>query len=339
MQPLLETRDLNVSFATEQCTVPVVRGVDLKVGSGEIIGLVGESGSGKSVTCMAVMGLLDDNARLSGEIRWDGKQLNGQDDRIMSDFRGNELAMIFQDPMSALNPVQTVGKQLYEAIQLNAPGRLSRSELKRQAIKLLSDVGVPAPEARLKAYPHQLSGGLNQRVVIAMMLAGEPRLLIADEPTTALDVTVQAQILDLLRQLRDQRGMSIILVTHDLGVVAETCDRVVVMYCGRVVETGPIESVFSNPRHPYTSGLLASLPRIDADDHKLTPIPGVVPQPHELGEGCAFAPRCPNASSHCYSDSPAMLCSEADHFFSCFTPMPTKFEHSDYEPTSNHCAL
>lgn len=324
MQLLLETLDLHVSFATGQSCIPVVRGVDLKVRQGEIIGLVGESGSGKSVTCMAAMGLLDDNARLSGEIRWNGKRLHSQDDGAMSVLRGNELAMIFQDPMSALNPVQTIGKQLYEAIRLHSPRRPGRSELKQRAIGLLSDVGVPAPEQRLGAYPHQLSGGLNQRVVIAMMLAGNPRLLIADEPTTALDVTVQAQIIDLLRTLRDQRGMSIILVTHDLGVVAETCDRVLVMYCGRIVESGPAAAVFRNPRHPYTHGLLASLPRIDSTDDALTPIPGVVPQPHEFGEGCAFAPRCPKTSACCYSGSPAQQSSAIDHLFSCFSPMPVK---------------
>lgn len=325
MQPLLETQDLHVSFDTGETAVPVVRGVDLKVRRGEIIGLVGESGSGKSVTCMAAMGLLDDNARLRGEIRWNGRILHCQDDDAMSVLRGNELAMIFQDPMSALNPVQTIGKQLYEAIRLHSARRPGRNELKQRAIELLADVGVPAPEQRLKAYPHQLSGGLNQRVVIAMMLAGHPKLLIADEPTTALDVTVQAQIIDLLRSLRDARGMSIVLVTHDLGVVAEACDRVLVMYCGRVVESGPVGAVFRHPRHPYTHGLLASLPRIDSSDDALTPIPGVVPQPHELGDGCAFAPRCPEASGACYSGSPpAQQFSDSDHLFSCFSPMPVQ---------------
>jgi peptide/nickel transport system ATP-binding protein/oligopeptide transport system ATP-binding protein len=336
MQPLLETLNLNVSFVSEDDTISVVRGVDLKIEPGEIVGLVGESGSGKSVTCMAIMGLLNDNAKLSGEIRWNGKQLNTQNDKIMSNFRGNQLAMIFQDPMSALNPVQTIGKQLYESLQINTSTRLSRSELKCQAIQLLSDVGVPAPETRLKSYPHQLSGGLNQRVVIAIMLAGNPSLLIADEPTTALDVTVQAQILDLLRQLRDQRGMSIILVTHDLGVVAETCDRMAVMYCGLVVETGPIKSVFSNPRHPYTNGLIASLPRIDAGNNKLTPISGIVPQPHELCSGCAFAPRCTNSTEECYNQTPDIQCSETDHLFSCFKPMPTQLKSTKYESNSNH---
>ncbi|MDI3323865.1 ABC transporter ATP-binding protein [Pontibacterium granulatum] len=326
MQPLLEMRNLQVGFATELGPVPVVRGVDLQIGRGEIVGLVGESGSGKSVTCMAAMGLLDDNARLQGEIRWQGKRLATQNDKAMSVLRGSELAMIFQDPMSTLNPVQTIGKQLYEAICINHPERMSRRKLQTRALDLLRDVGVPAPEQRLKAYPHQLSGGLNQRVVIAMMLAGNPSLLIADEPTTALDVTVQAQIIELLQELRSKRGMSIILVTHDLGVVAETCDRVVVMYCGEIVEHGPVSKVFSNPRHPYTHGLLASLPRIDSSDTNLEPIPGVVPHPDQLSEGCAFAPRCPHAAACCYSGSPMMQCSDSEHLFACFSPFPVNAE-------------
>ncbi|GGO84220.1 ABC transporter ATP-binding protein [Marinobacterium nitratireducens] len=321
MQALLETRDLHVAFALEQSRAPVVRGVDFSIGRGEIVGLVGESGSGKSVTCMAAMGLLDEHAHLSGEVRWDGKPLSVQDDVCMSRLRGRELAMIFQDPMSALNPVQTIGKQLFEAIRLHSADRPGRRELAARAIALLRDVGVPAPEQRLKAYPHQLSGGLCQRVVIAMMLAGNPRLLIADEPTTALDVTVQAQIIELLRTIRDSRGMSIILVTHDLGVVAQTCDRVLVMYCGRVVESGPVATVFDSPRHPYTQGLLASLPRLDSQDRSLKPIPGLVPQPHQIGDGCAFAPRCPNAAGGCYSDSPPPQYGEQDQLFSCFYPI------------------
>ncbi|WP_375740163.1 ABC transporter ATP-binding protein [Pseudomonas boanensis] len=320
MQPLLDIRHLQVAFAAGGSSVPVVQGVDLQVGRGEIVGLVGESGSGKSVTCMAAMGLLDGNARLSGEMRWDGEPIPSQDDRAMSRLRGNELAMIFQDPMSALNPVQSIGRQLFEAIRLNDPDRRGRQALKARALQLLGYVGVPDPEQRLQAYPHQLSGGLNQRVVIAMMLAGNPRLLIADEPTTALDVTVQAQIIDLLRQLRDQRGMSIILVTHDLGVVVQACDRVVVMYCGQIVESGPVEAVFRSPCHPYTRGLLASLPRIDSDDDALMAIPGMVPPPQELGAGCAFAPRCPNASAVCWSSTPTSQSTEAGQTFACFFP-------------------
>ena len=322
MQPLLDARDLHVSFATEQGIVPVVRGVNLQVGAGEIVGLVGESGSGKSVTCMAAMGLLDNNARISGGVHWDGQSLPTQDDNYMSRLRGSEMAMIFQDPMSTLNPVQTIGKQLCESIQINSPKRLGRRALKERALELLRDVGVPAPEQRLKAYPHQLSGGLNQRIVIAMMLAGNPRMLIADEPTTALDVTVQAQIIRLLRRLCEERGMGIILVTHDLGVVAETCDRVVVMYAGQIVENGPVDAVFRHPRHPYTYGLLASLPRIDGNDDALTPIPGVVPQPHQLDGSCAFAPRCPKAAGCSYQIAPSMQHCDQGQQFACFNPYP-----------------
>jgi oligopeptide/dipeptide ABC transporter ATP-binding protein len=320
MQPLLDIRDLRVAFATGQTAVPVVRGVDLQVAPGEIIGLVGESGSGKSVTCMAAMGLLGGGALQSGDLYWKGQPIPCQDDRAMSRLRGNELAMIFQDPMSALNPVQTVGRQLFEAIRLNDPQRRGRDALRQRAVQLLADVGVPDPEQRLDAYPHQLSGGLNQRVVIAMMLAGNPRLLIADEPTTALDVTVQAQIIELLGQLRDQRGMSIILVTHDLGVVLQACDRVVVMYCGQIVESGPVEAVFENPQHPYTRGLLASLPRLDSDADTLVPIPGMVPSPQELGSGCAFAPRCPDTAEVCRSSRPIHQYGEAGRMFACFMP-------------------
>lgn len=349
MQPLLDARDLQVSFTTAQGTVPVVRGVDLQIGAGEIVGMVGESGSGKSVTCMAALGLLDDNAQVKGQIYWDGRRLATRDDRAMSRLRGHDMAMIFQDPMSTLNPVQTIGKQLYESIQINSPKRLGRTALKARALELLRDVGVPAPEQRLKAYPHQLSGGLNQRVVIAMMLAGNPRILIADEPTTALDVTVQAQIIRLLRRLRDERGMSIILVTHDLGVVAEACDRVVVMYAGQIVEHGPVDAVFRHPRHPYTRGLLASLPRIDGNCDALTPIPGVVPQPHQLNDGCAFAPRCPKAAGCSHQTAPRIQAgsqtpgspqarnetqqqhSNMTHQFACFHPFPmntTEEQHS-----------
>ncbi len=326
MEPLLELRQLSVTFATNYLSIPVVRGVDLQVGQGEIIGLVGESGCGKSVTCMAAMGLLDDNVRLGGEVHWKNELVDPQNDVSMSRLRGREIAMIFQDPMSALNPVQTIGKQLIEAIRVTAKTRLNRKTLRNKAVELLRDVGIPDPEKRLKTYPHQLSGGLSQRVMIAMMLAGEPDLLIADEPTTALDVTVQAQIMDLLRDLRDKRGMSIILVTHDLGVVAEVCDRMVVMYCGRVIETGTVQTVFNRPHHPYTSGLLASLPRVDGEDDELTPIPGVVPQPHEFGAGCDFATRCPRVSERCYAEFPDLKSSESKHKFACFSPFSAEYE-------------
>lgn len=250
MTSLLQLDDLSLRFVIGDNEVPVVRGVDLSIAKGEFVGLVGESGCGKSVTCMAAMGLLDDTSKLGGDVFWKGQKIKPTNDAAMSNLRGNEMAMIFQDPMSALNPVKRIGKQLTEAIRINSPSRLGGSAPRDRAIQLLHDVGVPEPEKRLSNYPHQLSGGLSQRVMIAMMLAGDPDLLIADEPTTALDVTVQAQIMDLLKTLRDTRDMSVILVTHDLGVVAEVCDRIYVMYCGRIIESGRVRDVFANPRHP-----------------------------------------------------------------------------------------
>ena len=320
MASLLQLDDLSLSFAIGDVGIPVVRGVDLSVSKGEIVGLVGESGCGKSVTCMAAMGLLDDAGTLGGDLLWKGQKIKPTNDAAMSALRGNEMAMIFQDPMSALNPVKRIGKQLTEAIRINSPTRLSRSHLRAQAIQLLGDVGVPEPEKRLSAYPHQLSGGLSQRVMIAMMLAGDPDLLIADEPTTALDVTVQAQIMDLLKNLRDTRGMSVILVTHDLGVVAEVCDRIYVMYCGRIIESGTVRDVFANPQHPYTSGLLASLPRVDQAKGDLSPVPGIVPLPTELGSGCDFAARCSRKLPRCDSETPALSAAANGAVCACFNP-------------------
>lgn len=321
MADLLQLEGLSIDFALGAMKIPVVRGVNISVAQGEIVGVVGESGCGKSVTCMASMGLLDDNAVLGGSVRWKGNQIAPMDDRSMSVLRGNELAMIFQDPMSSLNPVKRIGRQLTEAIRISSPKRLGRSELRRRAIDLLHDVGVPEPEKRLSAYPHQLSGGLSQRVMIAMMLAGSPDLLIADEPTTALDVTVQAQIMELLQSLRDQRNMSVILVTHDLGVVAEVCDRIFVMYSGRVIESGGVREVFANPKHPYTHGLLASLPRVDQANDELSPVPGVVPLPTELGVGCDFAPRCARKQQDCETRAPELEAGPGGTAFACFHPI------------------
>lgn len=320
MTYLLELDDMALNFAIGALEIPIVRGIDLSVSKGEIVGLVGESGCGKSVTCMAAMGLLDDNAKLGGEVRWKGNAIEPAKDSTMSTLRGSEMAMIFQDPMSALNPVKRIGKQLMEAIRINSPSRLGRAALRKRAVELLGDVGVPEPEKRLSAYPHQLSGGLSQRVMIAMMLAGDPDLLIADEPTTALDVTVQAQIMELLLDLRDRRNMSVILVTHDLGVVAEVCDRIFVMYCGRIIESGSVRDVFANPRHPYTHGLLASLPRVDHAAGDLSPVPGVVPLPTELGLGCDFADRCSRKTPQCESGSPQLTVGANGTACSCFNP-------------------
>lgn len=319
MPDLLQFEKMAVNFAIGAIDIPIVRGVDLSVAKGEIVGLVGESGCGKSVTCMAAMGLLDNNAKLGGSVRWKGNAIEPMNDAAMSALRGSEMAMIFQDPMTSLNPVKRIGAQLMEAIRINSPLRLGRGQARKRAIALLQDVGVPEPDKRLSAYPHQLSGGLSQRVMIAMMLAGDPDLLIADEPTTALDVTVQAQIMELLLDLRDQRNMSVILVTHDLGVVAEVCDRIFVMYCGRIIESGSVGDVFANPQHPYTHGLLASLPRVDHADDDLSPVPGVVPLPTELGLGCDFAPRCSRKIPRCDAQTPALAHSNGTSC-ACFNP-------------------
>lgn len=326
MADLLQLDNVTVGFTFGALEIPIVRGIDLSIAKGEIVGLVGESGCGKSVTCMAAMGLLDNNAKLGGTVRWKENTVEPMNDVAMSTLRGSEMAMIFQDPMSALNPVKRIGKQLIEAIRISSPKRLGRAELRKRAISLLQDVGVPEPEKRLSSYPHQLSGGLSQRVMIAMMLAGDPDLLIADEPTTALDVTVQAQIMELLMDLRDKRNMSVVLVTHDLGVVAEVCDRIFVMYCGRVIESGSVWDIFSSPQHPYTHGLLASLPRIDHGDDDLSPVPGVVPHPMELGSGCDFAPRCLRSQPGCETDIPQLQVGANGTACACFNPFDKQMD-------------
>ncbi len=307
MGAILEFVGLKVAFGpTSSLALPVVHGMDMSVGTGEIMGLVGESGSGKSVSCLAALKLAGPQSHVSGNVRFKGKELLPLSEQDMSKLRGRELAMIFQDPMSSLNPVKTLRNQMFEAVRLNNPAfaKASRADFEAETVRLLEEVGIPEPKSRLSAYPHQLSGGMSQRAMIAMMLAGSPALLIADEPTTALDVTIQAQILRLLRGLCDQRGMAIILITHDLAVVAETCDRIAVMYCGRIVETGDIATVFGSPSHPYTHGLLNSRPRLDQGDFRLTPIGGIVPSPNELPDGCTFAPRCTKASDTCVKSVP-----------------------------------
>ena len=307
MSTILNLIGLKVAFGpSPSLALPVVHGIDLSVEVGEILGLVGESGSGKSVSCLAALKLAGPQAHVTGSVEFDGKELLSLPEQDMSKVRGRELAMIFQDPMSSLNPVKTLRNQMFEAILLNNPAfsKASRDDLEAETVRLLEEVGIPEPRSRLSAYPHQLSGGMSQRAMIAMMLAGSPALLIADEPTTALDVTIQAQILRLLRGLCDKRGMAIILITHDLAVVAETCDRIAVMYCGRIVERGDVTSVFGSPSHPYTHGLLNSRPRLDQGDFRLTPIGGIVPSPDELPDGCAFAPRCFRASETCAKSVP-----------------------------------
>lgn len=316
---LLDIHDLTVSFYEDDQPIQIVHGVDFSVREHEIVGLVGESGSGKSLTCLSVVGLLHRNLRAAGSVRYQNKEVLNISEDERAGIRGREIAMIFQDPMSALNPVRTVGYQIMEVLKLNESQPVDREVLQKRAIKLLQQVGIPDPEVRLKYYPHELSGGLNQRTMIAMMLANNPNLLIADEPTTALDVTVQAQILKLLVDLRQKRGMAVVIITHDLGVVAETCDRVFVMYCGRIVESGPVREIFSSPQHPYTHGLLGALPRIDRNPEELTPIQGQVPTPYALPPGCAFGPRCSRVTEACSRKVPPLLGDNRQ--VACINPM------------------
>ncbi len=303
---LLEVRDLRTWFHTEEGVARAVDGVSFEVDRGQVLGVVGESGSGKSVTALSVMRLVQEPGRVEegSRLTFDGRDLLGLTERQMRDVRGNDIAMIFQEPMTSLNPVYPVGDQISESIRIHRG--LSRREARSRAVELLRLVGIPLPDRRVDDYPHQLSGGMRQRVMIAMALANEPDLLIADEPTTALDVTIQAQILELLFEIRDRLGMGIILITHDLGVVAEVCDRVVVMYAGQVVEQGSVDTIFARPSHPYTQGLLAAVPRADKRGGRLAVIPGVVPPPTRWPGGCRFRPRCPYAWDLCHQQ-PGLL--------------------------------
>ncbi len=301
MSAFLSVKDLSVSFTTERGRAGVLDGVSLDLAKGETLGLVGESGCGKSVTSLGITRLLPKPSGQidAGEVWLDGVNLLELPAIEMQRIRGPRIGMIFQDAMTALNPVQRLHVQMDESIRLHAP-ELSKSQARARAIELLTDVGIPSPEMRLNDYPHQLSGGMRQRVMIAMALAAEPDLLIADEPTTALDVTVQAQILMLIKRLQQQRGMAVIFITHDLGVVAQLCQRVAVMYAGRIVEQGSVKALFSDPKHPYTQGLFDSIPHLGRQP--LTPLPtieGLVPSPFDMPAGCRFAPRCPQAQSHC----------------------------------------
>ncbi|WP_276781759.1 ABC transporter ATP-binding protein [Actinomyces gerencseriae] len=304
--PLLEVVDLAVSFPSEDGRVSAVRGVNLSVARGEVLALVGESGSGKSVTSTAVMGLLDESAEVSGSVRLHGTELLGRSDAYMSKIRGVQVSMVFQDPLSALTPVYTVGAQIVEALKIHNPG-MSDADADARAVELLALVGIPNPEVRAKAYPHEFSGGMRQRAVIAIAIANDPDLIIADEPTTALDVTIQAQILDVLRTAQRETGAGVIMITHDLGVVAGMADRVAVMYAGRIVETGGVDDIFYRSRMPYTIGLLGSLPRLDArKDSALATLEGNPPSLLELPAGCPFAPRCPMSVPECLDGEPGL---------------------------------
>jgi peptide/nickel transport system ATP-binding protein len=318
--PLLEVQDLSITFATPGGDVPAVRGVDLALQPGQIMGLVGESGSGKSVTCQALLGLLPETAAICGRLHVAGRGVSPVDRRTLATLRGQTLAMVFQDPMSALDPLKSVRGHLRQ--RLRRHGRLPADRRRADATMagLLQDVGVADVDRVLRAHPHQLSGGLAQRVVIALALAGEPQLLVADEPTTALDVTIQAQVLDLLAGLRDRAGLAVVLVTHDLGVVAETCDRIAVMYAGEIVETGPAEAVLADPAHPYTTALLAALPQVEGPRRPLVPVPGTVPQPTALPAGCTFAPRCRWARAVC-GEGPVPLRRRRGRAVRCLFPL------------------
>jgi oligopeptide transport system ATP-binding protein len=318
--PLLRVDDLRVRFWTRRGIVHAVNGISFDVRPGETIGLVGESGCGKSVTALATMGILPRAARIpSGSIKLEGRELLGLSERGWRRVRGKEVAMIFQDPMTSLNPVLTIGAQLREAIEEHLD--LDRKAATRRAIELLDQVGIPSASSRLKNYPHQFSGGMRQRVMIAMALACEPKLLIADEPTTALDVTIQAQILDLLRELVAQRDTALVLITHDLGVVAGTCERVQVMYAGTLVEAGTADQLFSSPRHPYTLGLLQSVPRLDLGRRQpLRPIPGAPRNMLSEPDACPFAPRCPYRIERCTAELPLLEPLDTGQRAACFNP-------------------
>ena len=310
-EPLIRLDNLRVAFDG----VPALHGVSLDVHAGEAVGLVGESGCGKSVTWLAALGLLPGRAQVAGSVRLHGQELLGAPPHVLDGVRGGRVAMIFQDPASALNPVRSIGHQINEALRLHRGlhGAAGRAEV----LRLLDQVGIPDPARRRDAYPHELSGGQNQRVMIAMALAGRPELLVADEPTTALDATIQAGILDLLRRLRAETGMALVLISHDLGVVAETCERVCVMYAGRIIEQAPADALFDLPLHPYTAGLLDALPDLSGPRRRLAAIPGAVPEPWNLPPGCAFAPRCPRAIPACDAAPPALRPLGRDRLAAC----------------------
>ncbi|RJQ85202.1 ABC transporter ATP-binding protein [Amycolatopsis panacis] len=304
---VLEVSDLEVSFPSESGRVHAVRGLSYQVDAGEVLGIVGESGSGKSVSSLAVMGLLPPQARVSGSIRFQGSELIGRSDTQLSKIRGKKIAMVFQDPLSALTPVYTVGAQIAEALLVHAKGSLTKQQAHSRAVELLDLVGIPNAAQRAKAFPHEFSGGMRQRAVIAIAIANDPDLIVADEPTTALDVTVQAQVLEVLKTAQEVTGAGIVIITHDLGVVAGFADRLMVMYAGRAVEQGPVEALYAQPRMPYTLGLLGSIPRVDAREKQpLVPIDGQPPSLVDLPAGCPFAPRCPLAIDACRQDEPEL---------------------------------
>ena len=310
--PLLEVSHLRVEFPTRRATLVALDDVSFDIAPGEILGVVGESGAGKSLTGAAIIGLLDPPGRVaSGEIRFDGRRIDNLPYDEMRRIRGRHIGAIFQDPLTSLNPLYTVGRQLTETILTHLD--VSADEAHQRAIRLLQETGIPAAEARIDQYPHQFSGGMRQRVVIALALAAEPRLIVADEPTTALDVSIQAQIISLLKRLCKDHGAAVMLVTHDMGVIAETCDRVAVMYAGRIVEIGPVRDVIHSPAHPYTAGLMGSIPAMDEDRERLLQIDGAMPRLTAIPSGCTFNPRCPQVFARCRAERPDLMAAGATH--------------------------
>jgi peptide/nickel transport system ATP-binding protein len=319
MEPLLEVRDLSVRFDTDEGTVHAVDGMSLELASREVLGIVGESGCGKSVTALSILGLLPKTATVTGSIRFEGAELLGAPRSRLRKIRGRQISFVFQEPMTSLNPVLRIGNQIEEVLREHLS--LSRTAAKERVVELLDLVHIPDPSRRIDEYPHQLSGGMRQRVVIAMALACDPKILIADEPTTALDVTIQAGILDLLRELRARLGTAIVLITHNLGVVADLADRVVVMYAGRKAEEAAVGELFAHPQHPYTIGLLGAVPRAGAARNgRLQEIPGRVPSLAEPPGHCAFADRCPRADEQSWSSVPELRLVRPDHVVACFHP-------------------
>ncbi|QRG69107.1 ABC transporter ATP-binding protein [Brevibacillus choshinensis] len=305
MSAMLTIDQLRTSFLQSGKKLTVIEGVSLTVEPGETVGVVGESGCGKSVTSMSIMQLLGRNVEMSGSIRFQDKELLSLSDKEMQKIRGNQIAMIFQEPMTSLNPLHTIGKQISEPLRRHLG--MSKQAAKERTIQLLRQVGIPRADEIIHDFPHQLSGGMRQRVMIAMAMACEPKLLIADEPTTALDVTIQAQILELMKKVRDEKGTSIMLITHDLGVVAEMCHRVIVMYAGQIVEEADVKKLFDDPKHPYTRGLMKSMPSVSVNQERLDAIPGAVPLLSEMPTGCRFAPRCSQVMDICHQKNPELL--------------------------------
>jgi peptide/nickel transport system ATP-binding protein len=304
--PLLEVKHLRVEFPTRRGTLVALDDISFEIAPGEILGVVGESGAGKSLTGASIIGLLDPPGRVaSGEIRFAGRRIDNLPYEEMRKVRGRQIGAIFQDPLTSLNPLYTIGRQLIETIRTHLP--VSESEARQRAIRLLQETGIPAAEARIDQFPHQFSGGMRQRVVIALALAAEPKLIVADEPTTALDVSIQAQIISLLKRLCKDHGAAVMLVTHDMGVIAETCDRVAVMYAGRIAEIGPVHDVIHAPAHPYTVGLMGSIPAMDEDRERLLQIDGSMPRLTAIPTGCAFNPRCPKVFDRCRRERPDLL--------------------------------